>query len=493
VPYNRTFWTEPGSMTLRHFWLSTTSYNDTDNVYITRSQFAADLNSIYVYDSDGNSLGTIAPSVRIGTQYDGAVPTEENVINPGDTNFYNTCTRTHLSCSDTQPGTTANNYWSARKARNGESAVGWIPNKVFRQAMYGTSALQIGMGCPGFNDDPICFLDLDETETFEDTIRILSLSGDYIANYNKSDMYEYTCLTTQRVGGATVGNCTGGTPIEGTATRDLVSDFYGFAVSTAISNDDYVYVYDHLGNLEHTFGPYGVGLNVFGLALSTDYVILGYGSTLEIYYRDSYNLYYKHTFVNGTGDGQLNVGGMTYISADDDFIYVVDNGNNKVLVIDYDGTPIVDFGAGTNPYNFTQPRFIKTTDTRIYVYDNSAWGGGKIITQWDKPTPSAYNFTPEVDGNYEIIGQAVIESVPSGSYGEISIYKNGIKEKHSRVYNNSASARDVTVQIRGLFIEGTASWLDDVYDVRLSHGTPGSTLWTKSGAKNTYIMACRTQ
>ncbi len=120
------------------------------------------------------------------------------------------------------------------------------------------------------------------------------------------------------------------------------------------------------------------------------YTVDGYGSVTE-----TQTAYLPYETITKIGDETL-VTPTDFTLVNDEYIYILDSGNKRVVVSDMKGEPVMTFGEGT----LVGPRGMYVTKDRIaYVADRDAGAvfvfdsEGELVHTYTKPRSAMYGET----------------------------------------------------------------------------------------------------
>lgn len=331
--------------------------SDSANVYIVKFTVSGDLEDVWKY----SSAGALLSSINLGGKLD--IQEEVDSTTVGD--FYNISSETNVSTANTRPvsGADYTCCWSGNNA--GAGRPGWQSGYKYLRVNGG--AENVGKGA------------MLSDNTYRLYISTRRYIGAFDISGNETSRAASFGVSTNTFSGLDYVLATGAVPGQ---VNELRSDVSGLAVSTISPTGTWVYLFNSSGGIQLILSGFGSS-TISGLAMTTSKVIVADrgNNKVKIFNRATGILISEFGTV-GAGIGQFAALGIVGLDADDNYIYVVDNGNDMVDVFDHVGTYITRITGIPNPAN------IRITTTKLYVYNSNNTGAptDREIYTYDRTT-----------------------------------------------------------------------------------------------------------
>lgn len=145
---------------------------------------------------------------------------------------------------------------------------------------------------------------------------------------------------------------------------------------------------------------------------------------------------------SGSGDGQFD--NPQGIAVDDNYIYIVDNSNNRIQVFDHSFDYVTQFGsAGTGDGQFKGLVTLEVNDNYIYTLETGSWSGNDRVQIFDKNAAYAFEDKFSIVNTSPRYGLAITETrIYIGCTESANIVREYDIDTHLlvNVYNYDASA-----------------------------------------------------
>ena len=338
---------------------------DTADMYIVKSQFLAELETVYRYSYAGAGLGSMSIS--------GALPIQEEVLSTSGSSFFNRASTTHVAAANTKPitGVDYTNYWSINQSGTGRSA--WVSGYKYLNINGGVN--NISRGAVLLNG------------SFRLYIAPRRFVGAFSNTGAETSRYSSFGVQDNTYSGSDVVLAAGAAPEN---VGELRYDSAGLALVNLniATTTQFIYLFNTSGSLQLSIGgATGSGDSQFssssitGLALTATEIIVsdrGNNPQIKIFNRTT-GAFIRKFGANGAADGQLGALGSSGIDADNTYIYVNDTVNDRLTVFDHNGNFVAKVASLNNPTN------IRITATRLYLYNSGTTGSNKRqIRQYDR-------------------------------------------------------------------------------------------------------------